>query len=141
MPPPAVGWRHQPGRDGQPAIAEPGRHDRELQRRGRDEALADAADQGLALLPALAQRRPLPLGGRDQPGLLAGQVDAELPAQPETGGHRGDGVDADPAGHVVEVDVAGLAERLDHGDPAVAVLLPAVEPERPRLMWPGQKTW
>ena len=78
--------RHQPGRDGQPAIAEPGRHDRELQRRRRDEALADAADQGLALLPALAQRRLLPRRWSGSgPGCSPGRSMPELAGRARSG--------------------------------------------------------
>ena len=48
----------EPRRDGAAAIGQPRRHHRQLQRRRQHEALADAADQRLALLPALAAASP-----------------------------------------------------------------------------------
>src|SRR3546814_6718778 len=42
-------------------------------------------------------------------------------------GHVSDAVDAGTQREVIEIDVAGLGDRLDHGKPSVTLTLPAVE--------------
>ena len=90
-------WRTRRGATAR-AGREPRGIDRELQRRHRDEALADAAADRLAALPRHAGGRQLPGARRDEAGLLARNVDAELDAEAEAVGHRGDAVDAEQIG-------------------------------------------
>ena len=59
--------------DGAGTVAETRRHDRQLQRGRHDIALADAADERLALLPWLLEALALPGGGRDEARPLAGR--------------------------------------------------------------------
>lgn len=117
----------QVGQDRAPAIGQPRGHDRQLQRRRQHVPLADAGDQGLAHGPRAATFSQLPGLGRHQPATLARQADIQRRAQAETPRHLGNRVNADTFGHVIEKHVAGLFQRLDHADPAMSAMLPAME--------------
>src|SRR5262245_63202024 len=110
---------------------DPRRHDRKLERRGRDIALADPAADGLAGIPGLPERASLPFGVGDDALLLSGEPDVMDLAKPELPRHLGKAIDADAIHRVVEIDVAGLLDRLVQINRAVS--LPAAEimaPER-----------
>ncbi len=102
-------------------------HGRDLQRGGQHRTLADAGDQGLALLPGDAGRRQLPVAVGDQPGAFAGYVEPERVAKTEAVSHRRDMIDAGAARGLVEIDVAGFLDRVVQMQRAVAALLPAME--------------
>src|SRR3972149_4118276 len=57
----------------------------------------------------------------------ARRAEPPRPTEPETPRHGGDGVDADAPREVVEIHVAGLLDAVDHGQVAMAFLLPAME--------------
>ena len=96
------------GHDGPAAIGQPRRHDRQLQRRGEDKALADAGDKGLAQDPWLTDYRPLPVLGRDDAGAFARNIDIKLRRQSQPLRHRRNAVDSDAPGDFVEINVTGL---------------------------------
>ena len=98
---------------------------RKLKWRGRDIALADPAADGLAWVPGLPERFSLPLGVGDDAFLLSGKPDVVDLAKPELARHLGKAIDADAIHRVVEINVAGLLDRLVQSDRAVA--LPAAE--------------
>src|SRR3546814_17486776 len=93
----------------------------------REVALADAGNDRLALLPGASKRRTLPRLGRHQAWARTRQPKIESLTEPKAPGHVGDAVDAATQREVIEIDVARLGDRLDHGKPSVTLTLPAVE--------------
>ena len=117
---------HQPRND-RSARGDPRGHDGELQRRGQHEALTDASDQRLAALPPGADRCELPFGRGYQPLLFARQIVQQFGAEAEFEGHLRDPVDAHLLRQLVKVDVAASLDRPHQIQPAMAVLVPAME--------------
>ncbi len=114
-------------RDERAAVGDGGNHARERNRRDRHLALADADRNRLARIPLLVRRAHLPLGRGHEALVLAGQVDAGLPHQPEQLGVPVDRVDLHQVRDRVEVDVARLLDRVPQIERAVPFLLVAVE--------------
>ena len=108
------------------AGGDPGGVGGELQRRHRDEALADAGIDGVAAVPVMslgaAQRR-----GRDLPGALVRQLDVERGAEAERVRGGGDRLHAGATRHLVEEHVAGELDAAMQVERAMAVLGPAME--------------
>src|SRR5207248_2306318 len=104
---------------------------RQLQRRIRVVALADADRDGLAGEPLLVggalEALLLPLGRGQHAGELAGEIDARARAEAEGSEEARDRVDAHVVRQVVVVGVAGLDDRLVHVDRAVTALLVVAE--------------
>src|SRR6266851_4588149 len=121
-----AGGARQPRHDGARSD-EARRHDRKLQRRRRDIALADAGADRLAQLPGNALGAELPLRRRNEPGALVGHVDAERRAQPHARSHRGHAIDPRPSAGLVEVHVAGMLNGVAQRYRAVTALLPTME--------------
>ena len=115
------------------AVRDARHHHRELERCCEQVALADADDERLTALPGLADLGELPLACRHQARFLPRQLDVELAAETEPLRHRGDPVDPDTLGELVEVDVARFREAFHHGDVPVAVAPPASESALPEL--------
>src|SRR5205807_4470504 len=105
------------------AVGDGGHHARNLYRRRQDGALANRHVRRVAE----ERRAPPPPRGRDEPRLLSRQVDAR--GRPEAEGARvaRDRVHPDPEARLVEVDVAGLDDRVVEVDGAVTALLPVAE--------------
>jgi hypothetical protein len=106
---------------------EPRRHHRELQRRRLQVALADTDHQGLALVPAVAERGELPGPVGHEASALARQIDAEAGAEAEPARHGRDRVDPDLAGELIKIDVAGLRQGVDQRKRTVPAALPAMK--------------
>ena len=92
--------------DGVAAIGHARGHHCQLQRRRQQIGLANAGNQRFAKLPGYAGHRQLPVFGRHQAGLLAGQPDVQYLTKPQAPGHVGDPIDPDFAGNIVEINVA-----------------------------------
>ncbi len=114
-------------RDADAAVAQRRRVDRQRDRRHRYLSLADRHGNGFAGVPLRLARRRLPGRGRDESGHLVGQIDVRLHAEPEERRPLVDAIDAEHVADVVEVDVAGLLDRLSQVDRTVALLLVALE--------------
>ncbi|KAF5027905.1 hypothetical protein DSECCO2_664700 [anaerobic digester metagenome] len=110
------------------AVADQGREiARDLQRRSEHVALADGGDDGLAPGPGRAETLALPFLGRDEPGLLVGQVDARARAETAGQGVLVEVVNAHLVAELVEIHVAGVHQGVFHGQRAEPGLLPVVE--------------
>src|SRR2546425_12175951 len=106
------------------AVGEGGHRLRELDRRVRVVALADADRDGLAGVPLLLlgplEALHLPFRRGQHAGGLALQVDAGALAEAEMLHEAGDGVDPEGVRHLVAVGVRGHDDRLVQVDHAVA---------------------
>ena len=125
------------------AVGEGGHRLRELDRRVRVVALADADRDGLAGVPLLLlgplEALHLPFRRGQHAGGLALQVDAGALAEAEMLHEAGDGVDPEVVRHLVVVGVRGDDDRLVEVDHAVAARLgvakaPAAELEVARVV-------
>ena len=108
------------------AVGDGGHEARDLHRRHQDLALADRHVDDVASLPVL----PATLELRDQPELLASELDAGRLSEAEDARVFRDGVAADLEPGLVVKDVARLGQRLLEVDAPVTAFLPVLE--RPR---------
>ena len=104
-----------------------GDHIGDLQRRDGDVSLADRQVDRIAADPAGTPLAQLPRRRRHRSRRLPRQIDAGRRTEAERHGVLGDVVDAQGESRLVEVDVAGLRERVVHVDVAVPLLYPVLE--------------
>ena len=109
------------------AACQPGRHHGKLQRCHQHISLPDRGNHRLARRPDDTVCRQLPFMMRDDPLLLARNIDAGDITKAQLVRHRLDPLDACLQRHLIEEDVAGPLESADHIHRAVAILEPAVE--------------
>ena len=127
---PAVAFVHgldDVRRHARAAVGHRGDHHGQRCRRHRHLSLADRHRDGLAGVPLLPGPAPLPFGRGHDAVLLVRQVDAGLADHPELLGPLVDLVHAEHVAQRVEVDVAGLLERVAHVHRAVPAREVALE--------------